>query len=274
VGVRRVHALNNPGLAFLLLHDGSPESQEALELGGEIARLAHARATLLGSAGAGEGSRAAILQARERLGRGLAGLESRWSPAPLAEAVAEETGRRHYDLAVQAAPRRNVAALAESILQAGDLHLLLVPRAAPVPTRALVCVAVGEPGKEDVLFASRFLRHLGAEATLFTVLRHDGAEARDRAERFLAAGLKTLSLLGVRGSTAIARGVVVDEVLAALRRGGHDLLILGAPLADRGGKLQLDGVVAELLGGIGDLPVLIVRPRQVDPWRAGTEVRR
>src|SRR5215216_5411065 len=47
VGVRRIHALVHPGLSFLILTDGSEASQDALDLGGQIARLAHARVTIL-----------------------------------------------------------------------------------------------------------------------------------------------------------------------------------------------------------------------------------
>jgi ABC-type Fe3+/spermidine/putrescine transport system ATPase subunit/nucleotide-binding universal stress UspA family protein len=57
VGVRRVHALVHPGLRLLLLADGTPASQAAVGMGGQLARLAHARVTVLGyhpaAAGAG-----------------------------------------------------------------------------------------------------------------------------------------------------------------------------------------------------------------------------
>jgi sulfate transport system ATP-binding protein len=48
VGVRRVHALAHPGLRLLLLADGTPASRAAVELGGQLARLVHARVTVLG----------------------------------------------------------------------------------------------------------------------------------------------------------------------------------------------------------------------------------
>ena len=48
VGVRRVHALTHPGLSFLLIADGSPGARAALDVGAQVARLAHARVTLLG----------------------------------------------------------------------------------------------------------------------------------------------------------------------------------------------------------------------------------
>src|SRR5689334_12992770 len=48
LGVRHIHALVHPGLRILLLTDGSPAAQAALDVGGQIARLAHARTTILG----------------------------------------------------------------------------------------------------------------------------------------------------------------------------------------------------------------------------------
>ena len=271
VGVRRVHALRNPGLSFLILDDGSPESQHAVRLGGEIARLAHARATILGFGAAGEAGQARIQQVRERIGQGLAGLEARWSPAPLHEAVADEAWRRHYDVALSA-PRRNRVEQAERILVAGDLHLLLVPGPCPVPSRVLVCVAVGEPAKEKVLFAGRLLRHFAAEVTILTVVPDDLPDTRERAQKFLEAGVRTLSLLGVRADTTIARGKVQDAVLAALRGGSYEMLVVGAPLAGRDGRLDLRGAVADLVSAV-ELPSLILRSQERDRRRIPTSSR-
>src|SRR6185369_2551239 len=53
VGVSRVHALVHPGLSLLLPTDGSPYSRAAVALAGQIARMAHARVTVLGVSGPG-----------------------------------------------------------------------------------------------------------------------------------------------------------------------------------------------------------------------------
>lgn len=263
VGVRRLHALTHPGLSLLLLTDGSATSAGALALGSQIARLAHARVTLLAS-GLPAGEAAGLLQqARERLGSGLAAVESRSTERPLAVAVAEEATRQHYDLVVQAAGLDG-AGTAEQVMQAGDHHLLLVPAACAVPSRVLVCVAVGEPGKEDVRFAGRLVRHLGASVTLLTVVPHDQSEVEvERAERFLAAGLRTLGGTGVPARSALRRGAASAEILRELEVGGHELLVLGTPLESRPGRVLLGGLVGELLGQALDRPVLLVRTRPV-----------
>ena len=79
---------------------------------------------------------------------------------------------------------------------------------------ALVCVASGEPGKDDVLFAGRLLRHLGAQAKLFTTLGRDFKDdyQRQRVERFVGGGvshqsgasLRTpMASIGVRGGSVL-----------------------------------------------------------------------
>jgi sulfate transport system ATP-binding protein len=234
--------------------------------------LAHAQVTLLGYGAADGGAstpEARLQEAREQLGSGLAALETRESPEPPAQAVAEEVRRRPCDLAVLAFPAEASAdglALAEEVLRAGQHHLLLVPSGAQpgaqssrVPVRALVCVAVGEPGKEDVAFSGRLLRHLRAEATILTV--NPGAEpgAVARAERFLEGNRRAMARLGVPVTTRIRYGEVQGEIRAQIAEGQHDLLVLGVPLPRRGGAISLGGFVERLIPGLAELPVLIIR---------------
>jgi sulfate transport system ATP-binding protein len=268
VGVRRVHALVHPGMRFVLLTDGSPRSNAVLALGGEIARLAHAQVTLL-ETGRRDGDPDRRLQdARERLGGGVAALDARSTPAPPAEGLEREVERRPCDLVLLTPPPREGQALAEAALRAGQHHLLLIPEghSGRVPARVLICVAVGEPGKEDVSFAGRLVRHLGAEATILTVLREEdrrGGEgaslAESLAERFLAGSTRTLWRLGVPASTRVRYGAVRDEILAELAEGHHDLVVLGAALPGRDGLLSLGGLVERLLPVLADLPLLVVR---------------
>ncbi|HEX5760812.1 MAG TPA: ATP-binding cassette domain-containing protein, partial [Thermoanaerobaculia bacterium] len=233
VGVRRVHALAHPGLSFLLFGDGSPASEPAVGFGAALGRLAHARV--------------------ERL---------TYRAEDVAATVAFEAARRAPDLVVAPMPHDGLA-LAEAALAAGGHHLLLVPGAAETPKRLLICVAVGEPGKEDVDFAGRLARHLGAEATILTVLPAAEGTGMPRAlaERFLAASARTLGRIGVPAKAAIRVGTPPEEITAELAEGRHDLLVLGAPLPQPDGRLRLTGPVARLLAAPAT-PVLIVRPRR------------
>jgi sulfate transport system ATP-binding protein len=261
LGIRRIHALDHPGLSFLIVTDGTPLAQGALALGGQIAKLAHARITLLGYGQQAEALQPHLQKTKEQLGSGLAALQIVATAAPLAEAVATEVERQPYDLVILGFQRQASIELAEQILQSGEHHLLLVSQAQSTPTRALICVTSGEPGKDDVLFAGRLVRHVGAEATLLSVLpQENGATplSKSRTERFLAGGIRTLELLGVPAQAAIRTGPVRDEITQEVTTGGYDLLVLGAPLAARDGKISLTGVVSQILNVI-NRPVLIVR---------------
>lgn len=261
VGVHRIHALAHPGLSFLIVTDGSPLATGALALGGQIARLAHARITLLGYGQKPEAQQNHLRAAREQLGSGLASLQIQATADPLAEAIIKEVERQPYDLVVLGFQRQESVELAEQILQSGEHHLLLVSQPQPVPARALICVTSGEPGKDDVLFAGRLVRHVGAEATLLSVLPQDDSDqplARSRTERFLAGGMRTLEVLGVPARMSIRTGPVRDEITNEVATGSYDLLVMGAPLPDRDGRVPLNGIVGQILNVI-NRPVLIVR---------------
>src|SRR5512138_374530 len=265
VGVQRIHALVHPGLSFLILTDGSEGSQAALDLGGQIARLAHARVTILSYGMEASAYESYLQEAKEKLGSGLANLEVRSSPHPPEVAVDQEVERQPYDLVILGVGGlmpQNRTVLAEKILRLGDHHLLLVPAEHTEPARALVCVMSGEPGKEDVLFAGRFLRHLGAHTTLMSVMTPvSNKELHDRAERFLAGGIRTLELLRVPAETIIRTGNVHDEIIDQMKEGEHDLLILGAPLPQEGDRVSLEGVVGQIIKEMTSHPILIVRSR-------------
>ena len=59
--------------------------------------------------------------------------------------------------------------------------------------------------------------------------------------------------------TRVRRGGVREEILAQIAEGKHDLLVLGAPLPGRDGRIGLGGFVGKLLPETSRLPVLIVR---------------
>jgi sulfate transport system ATP-binding protein len=284
VGVRRVHALAHPGLRLLLLADGSEPSRAAVELGGQLARLAHARVTVLGhriaAPPAGGGARprrdedleALLQQVRETLGSGLAALDTRPIAGSIEAGVADEEARQPADLVVVGRPSRDGVELAERLLAGGSHHLLLTPsRPLQALERLLICVAIGEPGKADVSFAGRLARHLGAAATILTVLpegdhgrRRAGGESGEGAERFLASCARTLTRQGVEVETRIRFGAPREQIFAERLAGGHDLLVVGAPLPGAYGRIDLGGMLGRLLRET-DVPVLIVRSPEAAP---------
>jgi sulfate transport system ATP-binding protein len=262
VGVHRIHALAHPGLNFLIVTDGSLYAQAALALGGQIARLSHARVTLLGCGAQPEDLEAHLVEARKSLGSGLAALEVLNMPVPIAQAISQTVERKPFDLVILGFQYAEDLELVEGILQTGYHHLLLVPAPqADVPLNAMICVATGEPGKDDVLFAGRLIRHLNADATLLSVLPESSNDPtlKARTERFLDGGIQSLGLLGVPATGKIRSGAALEEILAEVKGGEYDLLVLGAPLRKPTGKLSLDGVVGDVLSQVTDRAILVVR---------------
>jgi sulfate/thiosulfate transport system ATP-binding protein len=265
VGVHRFHALSHPGLNFLILTDGSLRARSAITLGGQIGRLAHARVTLLGYGQSGEVLEAHLEEARKQLGSGFAAIETLTTAQPADEAIAWAVEKRPYDLVILGYGHQEDTQLAEQILGVGEHHLLLVPHPQAAPGKALICVISGEPGKDDVLFAGRLVRHLSAEATLLSILPQEvkGTEFHQSIERFLEGGVRSLSLLGVPANTIIRSGIVADEIQAEIKENGHDLLVLGAPLSNPDGRISLEGVVGDILEKITNCSILIVRSHMV-----------
>ena len=261
VGVRRLHALLHPGLTFLVVTDGSLRSQSALSLGGYLARMSHARLTLLG-VGKDEMLLDAYLQdARKQLGNGMASIQVRTDSSHMPNAIAHATEKSPVDLVIFGWRPVEGTALAEQILSTGDHHLLLAAHPGTRFEKALVCVASGEPGKDDVLFAGRLLRHLGAQAKLFTVIPEaaNSEYQRQHTERFMAGGQHSLELFGVPTECEVRSGHPSTEITQEIQNGGFDLVILGAPLPGRDRHVSLTKVVEDVMKNAGDCSVLIVR---------------
>ena len=261
VGIRRIHALSHPGLNFLVMTDGSLRSQSALSVGSYLARMAHARLTLLGI-GKDEALLDTYLQdARKQLGSGMASIEVRTDRLPAPIAITRIIEKDPVDLAIIGWRPVEGTEVAEQILRHGDHHLLLAAHPGARIEKALVCVASGEPGKDDVMFAGRLLRHLGASAKLFTVLTPamNNEYQNRKAVRFATGGVQTLEMFGVPTETELKIGDPQTEIVQEIKQGEFDLVILGAPFPQRDGRISLHGLIEGVMKNVGNCSVLIVR---------------
>ncbi len=233
LGVLRLHALAHPGMQFLIALQNSAADKTVLTFGHELARLAHARATVLG-AGFDEPLLHTFLSTAEHSLGNLPGLQVRVTPYPVGDAITTEVEREPYDLVMLGTVPPPMETI-EKVLGAGDQHILLIPPDCDrMPTRALVCVAGNEASKFGVEFVGRLFRHLGMEATLLTVMADDSPEVetpdRQRAQRFLEASERSLSVLGVKSQSIVRSGSLRETISGEMARGGYELLVLGAPL--------------------------------------------
>ncbi len=261
VGIRRLHALSHPGMSFLVVTDGSLRSQSAISLGGYLARMAHARTVLLG-VGDDENLLDAFLQdARKQIGSGMASIEVRTDRAPTRFAIARSIEQRPVDLVIVGWRPVEGMGLAEQTLQVGDHHLLLAAHPGARFEKALVCVASGEPGKDDVMFAGRLLRHLGASATLLNVSSSapNTEYQHQQIERFMAGGVHSLEMFGVPTQIKLRNGNPQTEIVQEIKEGEFDLVVMGAPLPNKDGRFSLGGVIEGVMKDAGNCSLLIVR---------------
>ncbi len=140
-------------------------------------------------------------------------------------------------------------------------HLLFVDPGAALPRRILVCIAVGEPGKEDISFAERLAWRLAAQVTVLTVLPGPLQEPPPHVRRFLDAAARALGRRGVEVRTKVRHGTPRREILAEVTEGEHGLLVIGAPQPPPGQPFGLHGIVERLLAD-RPCPVLVVRARR------------
>jgi sulfate/thiosulfate transport system ATP-binding protein len=254
IGLRRVHTIAHPGLGFLAMDDGPDTGPRAVAFGVALARAARSRAVVVRCAD----------HAREQgsLAPGES-IEIRRVSEDLERAVALEAGRTLPDLVIVGVYPADARGTAAALLAEGPHHLLLVPPGGKPPSRFLICSAAGEPGKGGIRFSGRLARHLGASATVMTVVRPDEGAARAQVERHLAACVRTLQSLGVAATTLLREGSPTAEIQAEAESGRHDLIVVGAPEGDVAEELSGSGPVAELLHRL-PAPLLIVRYRETE----------
>jgi len=243
VGLRRIHALPHPGLRLLALAGPEAGDRIALEHAARLAARAEARLTVL----AGDG----VLAVR--------GAETRRLVGSIEEAVTREAERDPLDLVIAAPSAPTAGEVVTRLMAGGEHHILVVrPSAAPFE-RALLCVAGGEQGKVDILFAGRLLRHVGADVTVLMVVPGDEAGAVAQAERFVAAGIKTLASSRITAHAKILRGVPEERIEAEASGGSYSLIVVGAPPVSSEPGAAVGGVVGRLLESTAVPSLLIVR---------------
>ena len=111
------------------------------------------------------------------------------------------------------------------------------------------------------MFAGRLLRHIGAKATLMTVQDSEFPNEfqEDQMERFITGSVQSLARFGIKARKLVKKGDPLATILAEIKSGKYDLVVMGAPLPDRSGKLVLMGVVGSVLRSAHNCSFLIVR---------------
>jgi hypothetical protein len=245
VGLRRIHALPHPGLRLLAVAGEDVGDASTVAYAARLADLADARLTVLVADGTAS----------------VAGVETRKLVGTLDEAVTREAERDPVDLVILSPTREDAPHVVSRAMRASEHHVLVARAGAGELDRALLCVAGGEQGKVDILFAGRLLRHLRVEVTVLIVVAGDEPDvvADAQAERFVAAGAKTLVSAGIKTRTAVRHGEPEARIEEEAIGGAYDLIVVGSPPLRSEASAAFGGLVGRLLSSPSMPSMLVVR---------------
>ncbi|HZY40609.1 MAG TPA: universal stress protein [Anaerolineae bacterium] len=271
-------------MKVLVCSDGSPAAAQAARFGMEIARGSNEPIELLSVV---EHQRDAdkLRSNLEALGHEIETIGAQCNikirHGHAAEQILDEAADWQADVIVlgrsgqRGLTRFLMGATAARILQYAACSVLLHKSDRSSLKKILACTAGGEPGLRNVDMAGRVAEHTPAEVTVLHVMSQvalsdkaylpDLAAAADdliaretREGKHLKEVIAALTERSIRGVPKVRHGFVVDEVLAELREGNYDLLVIGAHSAHGLTRWLLDDVTADLLEAT-NLPVLVVR---------------
>jgi nucleotide-binding universal stress UspA family protein len=185
---------------------------------------------------------------------------------------------------------------AERIVRQATEPVLLVQGERDPVERMLICTAAGEPGLASVGFGGRVAHLVSAQVTVLhvmsqvlatPVLPHAGAlqvmpqtpappdepggqfaDLKASAEQLMRDGtpegmhleqaLGILAELPVPAEARVRHGLVIDEILAEIYEGDHDMVVVGSRPARGWTRFLLDDLGQQIID-CTDRPVLVVR---------------
>ncbi len=270
----------------LLCTDGSPDAAKAVRFGFQLVRDSRQPVELLGvveKRAEVDAMRAGLDELGAELKTIGAQCETKVRHGHADEQILDEAEAWQADLIVigqsgwRGLTRFLMGNTATRILHYAPCSVLLYKGAGLAVQNLLVCTAGGEPGLRDVNRAGHIALHAHAAVTVLHVMSQVplsdkaylpdlAATADDLMARQTREGVHLQSALDKLREIApnsphavkVRHGFVVDEILAELREGHYDLLVVGAHIAHGLNRWLLDDVTAHLLEEAAT-PVLVVR---------------
>jgi hypothetical protein len=199
-------------------------------------------------------------------------LHARRGPEPYREIV-DEASERHADLVViRRRGRRGLLAnllvgeMVRNVVAHATCSVLVTPRSA-VPWSQRVMVAI-DPQAADmtpVATAAAIAFEYGLPVTVVVVIEAGGSDASQRADAALQRVSSTASALGVAVERLVRTGKPHQQIVAAARETGADLVVIGRHRDDTLARAWLGGVAQKVIG-LADLPVLVcINPFAPEP---------
>jgi nucleotide-binding universal stress UspA family protein len=185
---------------------------------------------------------------------------------------------------------------AERIARQATVPVLLAQGSRDSVERILVCTAGGEPGLAAVELGGRVAGLAGAQVTVLHVMSqvlatpvspHAGvlqvmpqtpappeeptgqmADLDASAEQLMSGdtpegehlrqALTTLTDLGIPAVARVRHGLIIDEILAEIHEGDHDIVIVGTRSADGWMRFLVNDLGQQIIG-CTDRPILVAR---------------
>jgi len=271
-------------MKILLCTDGSPAAASAVRFGLNIARGSDAPIALLGvveKRDEVDGLRAGLEALRAEVQSSGAECAIKVRHGHAAEQILDEAEKWSAELIVvgqlgrRGLTRFLMGSTATRVVQYAPCSVLLVKDQRARLQKILVCTAGGEPGLRDVMMAGHVAQHAHAAVTVLHVMSQVplseaaylpdlAATADDLITRHTREGVHLQSALAQlrerapNSAAKVRHGFVVDEILAELRQGEYDLLVVGAHVARGLNRWLLDDITAHLIEE-ATTPVLVVR---------------
>jgi nucleotide-binding universal stress UspA family protein len=273
-------------MRMLLCCDGSPHTNTGVEYGARLARAVATSVDILAVAAqaSDEPVRRIVAKAQADLHKAGIPITTHWAQGTLAEQVVQHTRSNRYDFVVIGSRGRRgflrmvLGSVALYVSGRAPASVLVVKGRARDPSRLLICTAAGPWSDEIAAFSVRFAQALGASVKLLHVMSQlpltyatpasdleatagELIECGAREGIHLARMLEMLST-GTQTAHAVVRhGLVLDEIVAEVKEGGYDMLIIGAHVTPGVSPRLLDNLSADILLSV-DCPVMIVAHRQ------------
>ncbi len=239
---------------ILVLTDGSPAANSAARVATEIARRLGCSLAILGvSGGPGDDARIAeaVAAAQAHARSRVPSIETIQATGELLAVASRRVRESPTSLVVLGAGRRpgqtpaRLASRVWTIVKTLSPPVLIVPEEEAGLASFLFCTGGARYIEEGARFAARMAASVGARVTVFHVSPHAPAMYGDRMEReggsaetFLKSNsrlarnirrqIEIFSEAGASTDFRVSVGDVADAVAREVRRGGHDLVIVGS----------------------------------------------
>jgi nucleotide-binding universal stress UspA family protein len=271
-------------MKILFCSDGSAQAENAVRFGASIAAACRAETSILGIVEK-RGQEDALLQALRRAQDILKEFQLNAelitkAGRPVREIV-NRTRETRYDLVVIGTVRKGVrgplsmSARAYKIIESVEPPVLVVTGARAMLRHILLCTGGTPQSDATVQFAGDIARQVGTTISLLHVVAEPPAvfanliqseedtgqllQSNSALGRSLRRQKELLEKMGVPCEVHVRHGLVLNELLAELRRTDYDLVVSGSsPAGDKLRTYVMGNVTREIVNRAG-LPVLVVR---------------